>query len=67
MAAPLPLPAAQVSLGNGWVALMYNTMGAMRAAGWSADAAWWVPSVFYATFFFTVNVVLTNLLGALVI
>lgn len=61
------LSMSQVWLGNGWVALMYKTMNAMRAAGWSGDAAWWIPSLFFTSFFFAVNVVLTNLLGALVI
>ena len=61
------LSMSQVWLGNGWVALMYKTMNAMRAAGWSSPAAWWIPSLFFTSFFFAVNVVLTNLLGALVI
>ena len=61
------LSMSQVWLGNGWVALMYATMNAMRAAGWSRIASWWLPCVFFTTFFFAVNVVLTNLLGALVI
>ena len=61
------LSMSQVWLGNGWVALMYATMNAMRAAGWSNSAAWWIPSLFFTSFFFAVNVVLTNLLGALVI
>ena len=61
------LSMSQVWLGNGWVALMYTTMNAMSAAGWSNPAAWWIPSLFFTSFFFAVNVVLTNLLGALVI
>ena len=61
------LSMSQVWLGNGWVSLMYKTMNAMRAAGWSGAAAWWIPTLFFTSFFFAVNVVLTNLLGALVI
>ena len=61
------LSMSQVWLGNGWVALMYKTMNAMRAAGWSGRTSWWIPALFFTSFFFAVNVVLTNLLGALVI
>ena len=62
------LALSQVSLGNGWVQLMYHTMAAVHhRGGWSYGEAWWVTSGYYTTFFFTVNVVLANLLGALVI
>ena len=61
------LSMTQVWLGNGWVSLMYTTMASMHADGWSVATAWWASSIYYTSFFFAVNVVLTNLLGALVI